>query len=93
MYYSFAFLLSLSEWYWKLWVLPWAYRVGAVSLAFLSVVIVWCEVTFGIYISDTVRLSVLGAIVHVLHDYGNYIAVEVRKGCGHGMGENGGWPG
>ena len=71
--------------------LPWAYRVGAVCLAVLSVVIVWCEVTFGIYISDTVRLSALGALMHVLHSYGSYIAVEVRGGREGGRrGEGGG---
>lgn len=72
--------VSLLEWYWKLWVLPWAYRIGAVFLGGLSVIIVWCEMTFGIYINPTVRISVLAAIIHVLDSYGNYIAVEVSVG-------------
>lgn len=75
-------LRSLScfvEWYWKLWVLPWAYRVGAVILGALSVVIVWCEVTFGIYISPDIRISALAAIIYKLHIYGDYIPVEVSQ--------------
>lgn len=58
--------------------LPWAYRVGAVILGALSVVIVWCEVTFGIYISPDIRISAMAAIIYKLHIYGgDYIPVEV----------------
>lgn len=59
--------------------LPWAYRVGAVILGALSVVIVWCEVTFGIYISPKIRISALAAIIYELHNYGDYIPVEVSQ--------------
>ena len=67
--------VCVVEWYWKLWMRPWAYRIGSVLLGFLSVVIVWCEVTFGI---PRYRLSVFAALIYELHSYGNYIAVEVR---------------
>ena len=67
------------EWYWKVWVLPWLYRIGAVLLGALSVAIVWCEMTFSIYINSKVRISVLAAVMYSLHEYGgNYIPVEVR---------------
>ena len=62
------------EWYWKVWFRPWVYRVCAIFFALLSLVIVWCEVTFS---SHKVTLSVLALLVHVWHDVGNYIAVEV----------------
>lgn len=64
----------LIEWYWKLWIRPWAYRIGAVCLGLLSVVIVWCELTFGI---PKVTLSLFAQVVYALHSFGNYIAVEV----------------
>lgn len=74
---TFNLLHTLVEWYWKLWVLPWTFRIGAVFFGLLSLVIVWCEVTFGIYVSPTIRLSIFAEIVNVLHNYGNYFAVEV----------------
>ena len=61
------------------------YRVGAVLLAILSVLIVWCEVTFWAKFGN-LRLSIFAELVYVLHDYGNYIAVEVCK-AGWEVGE------
>ena len=57
------------------------YRIGAILLAILSVLIVWCEVTFWAQFGNGVRLSVFAELVYVLHDYGSYIAVEVRGGA------------
>ena len=71
-------ITTITEWYWKLWVRPWSYKVAAVLLAVLSFVIVWCEATFSI---QQYRLSVFAQIVyalHGLHNYYNYFMVEVK---------------
>ena len=52
------------------------YRSCAVSLALLSLVIVWCEVTFSI---QQVQLSLFAFLVYAWHNVSNYIAVEVSR--------------
>ena len=47
--------------------------IGAIVLATLSVLIIWCEVVFSV---SQVRLSVFALLVYHLHAFGNYFAVE-----------------
>ena len=63
--------------------------MGAVLLGILSVAVVWCEMTFGIYINSSVRLSVFAAITYELHKYSNYVPMEVSGGRGGGGGGEG----
>ncbi len=79
-------LHCVIEWYWKLWIRQWVYRVGAILLALLSILIVWCEITFWAQFGD-IRLSIFAELVYVLHDYGNYIAVEVSNKGGQSLEE------
>jgi hypothetical protein len=72
--------LPYLEWHWKVWLRSWVYRVVAVCLAFLSVTIVWSEVTFSIDPPNhDIHLSFFAFLVYAGHKFQNYITVEVSK--------------
>lgn len=62
------------EWYWKVLLRHWVYRVCAVILFLFSLIIVWSEATFGI---PNVRLSIIANIIYLGHNNTNYIVIEV----------------
>jgi hypothetical protein len=70
---SNKFTLAL-EWYWKVWIRIWAYRVVAVMLLFLSVCIIWSEVLFSVV---KPHLSIFAFLVYIGHQFGQYTAIEI----------------
>ena len=64
-----------TEWYWKVLLRHWVYRVCAAILFLFSFIIVWSEATFGI---PNVRLSIIANIIYLGHNNTNYIVIEVR---------------
>ena len=75
--------MPLSEWYWKVWMRAWVYRVSAVVLIVLSVAIIWSEVTFSIQPEDslgnTIHLPIFAALIYVSHSLGSYFSIEVTR--------------
>lgn len=71
---SHTLSLSLLEWYWKILIRRWVYRVIAVIIGFLSLCIVWSEVLFGVV---NPHLSIFAYLVFVGHQLGKYSAIEV----------------
>jgi hypothetical protein len=74
--YSF---LSVLEWYWKVKLRHWVYRIGAVLLCIFSVIIVWSEATFGIPLPGDRHLSITANIIYWGHYSSNYIVVELTS--------------
>ena len=78
LYHPYACSPSTShlppEWYWKVLLRHWVYRVCAVILFLFSLIIVWSEATFGI---PNVRLSIIANIIYLGHNNTNYIVIEV----------------
>ena len=63
-----------------MWLRSWVYRAVAVWLVFLSVTIVWSEVTFSIDPPNhDIHLSFFAFLVYAGHKFQNYITVEVNK--------------
>ena len=74
--------LLFIEWHWKVWLQPWVYRVLAICLAFLSLTIVWSEVTFSVAPhNQELHISFFAFLVYAGHKFQNYITVEVRREC------------
>ncbi|CAI8045620.1 G-protein coupled receptor-associated protein LMBRD2 [Geodia barretti] len=70
--------LPYLEWHWKVWLRSWVYRAVAVCLVFLSVTIVWSEVTFSIDPPNhDIHLSFFAFLVYAGHKFQNYITVEI----------------
>ena len=67
-------VVIVIEWYWKVLLRPWVYRVVAVCLGVLSVAIVWSEVLFSV---TSPKLSIFAYLVYLGHQLGNYVAIEV----------------
>jgi hypothetical protein len=69
--------LPYIEWHWKVWLRTWVYRVVAVCLAFVSIAIVWSEVTFSVAPhNQELHLSFFAFLVYTGHEFQNYITVE-----------------
>lgn len=71
-------MVTLIEWYWKVWFRDYVYFGIAIVLALVSITIVWSESTFGIPIGDDKHLSIVANLVYHGHMNNNYAIVEVR---------------
>ena len=72
----------LLEWYWKVWMRAWVYRVLALVLIALTVAIIWSEVTFSIQLDssgNTIHLPIFAALIYVSHSLGSYFSIEVIR--------------
>ena len=59
------------EWYWYVRIAPISLRILAIFAAMMSLLVVWCEVTF---FSDTPVLSVINLLIHSdMNTFGTYV--------------------
>jgi hypothetical protein len=64
-------MMMMIEWYWYVRIAPISLRILAVLAAMMSLIVVWCEVTF---FSDTPILSIINLLIHSdLDTLGTYV--------------------
>ena len=68
-----------SEWYWKVWMRPWVFRIAAVLFLLLSLAVIWSEVTF---FTVTPVLSIFALLIRSASEGYFYFYVEVGANVG-----------
>lgn len=63
------------EWYIFCLIRPWALKILGVALGFLSIVVIWSEMTF---FSTQPVLSIFARCVNAARRYHDYFTLEVR---------------